>query len=867
MSATITHDYELTIVEKPTPFTELDFAEPIDASRLRRIIHSQELRDRWLKPVKPMGRYYQNDVTGGVSRDANTCYEVEKKALMKLMKKVKRGVMTVRYGFGKLLKFGRVYALDSMSLGCLNKDVRHTLCGDRWVDIDIVCCHPNLMVQLCEKYAIPIRCETLREYINEREVILAEHSKVYGVSRDDAKQLFNILTFGGTLKTWVCDYLSRPDDVDKYKMTAFVSKYLNEMSGIAKLFYESNPKIAKELAKERYKAMYSITHYLLGDYERTILETAFEFAASKIGARFSNKFVGCYDGFMVMKDVWDDAWIPELEKMVLEKNGFVVKYISKPMDGGWPALMEEPKGEFCDLAHYNALNDKYCNERGVIDYLNKNRTGHFIYDGARWFCWPNKPNTTWETNTTALTYAIMDDMSLYVDGIIEELSGHLACQSDDSEIYKSITELKGGFKKFRQQSLTSAAFVRHVIELGCQYFLDTKIEFDMNQNLLGMPHKKDGSGFYVFDIETNAFREAVFGDYITKKIRVSYEQIFEYRNDFDVNDCIGNELTTLLGRIQPNDAERELLLTIMASGLSGRPVEKFIIYNGGGRNGKGLLDEFMVRSLGDYATYASVSIITEKIQQSAGANPELAKLDKMRYVVMKEPEKAIPINNSSMRDLTGGGELSARTLYSTKTSVYLHNTQILEANAKPNLKHDPEKADEERLLDLNFPSTFTSADEVDEVNNMYEAKTEYKTIEWQDKHAGGLIGILMERLERFKNAGYKLDTFIPESVKARTSAYMMKSFEVFNSFKLIYRQIDEEHVEAAEPISIAKVSTTIRNHETFKLLPKTKQREFSAQYIKDFMLGNKFFKKYIKHDTHTKQTCLFGWEVITDEEE
>ena len=101
----------------------------------------------------------------------------------------------------------------------------------------------------------------------------------------------------------------------------------------------------------------------------------------------------------------------------------------------------------------------------------------------------------------------------------------------------------------------------------------------------------------------------------------------------------------------------------------------------------------------------------------------------------------------------------------------------------------------------------------------------------------------------------------------RTSAYMMKSFEVFNSFKLIYRQIDEEYLESAEPISIAKVSTTIRNHETFKLLPKTKQREFSAQYIKDFILGNKFFKKYIKHDTHTKQTCLFGWEVITDEEE
>jgi phage/plasmid-associated DNA primase len=232
---------------------------------------------------------------------------------------------------------------------------------------------------------------------------------------------------------------------------------------------------------------------------------------------------------------------------------------------------------------------------------------------------------------------------------------------------------------------------------------------------------------------------------------------------------------------------------------------------------------------------------------------------------MKEPEKAIPINNSSMRDLTGGGELSARTLYSTKTSVYLHNTQILEANAKPNLKHDPEKADEERLIDLNFPSTFTSADEVDEENNMYEAKTEYKTIEWQDKHAGGLIGILMERLEYFKKAGYKLDTFIPESVKARTAEYMMKSFDIFNSFKLIYQLAGED--EDVEELTLAKATTTIRHHETFKLLPKAKQREYSAQYIKEFVLKNKFFKKYIKEDYHTKQIYLTGWKLIKEEDE
>lgn len=861
MTAATTHDYELTVVEKTTPFTELDFCEPIDVGRLRRIIHSQELRDRWLKPTKPMGRYYQNEITGGSGRDANTCYEVEKKALMKMLKKVKRGSLMVRYSFGKFLKFGRVYANDSMSVGCINKDVRATLCGDRWVDIDIACAHPNLMVQLCEKQKKPIRCEVLREYIDKREEILVATAKEYGVTRDDAKQLFNILTFGGGLNTWVSEYLGI-EERDKYTMTPFVSRYHSEMSGIARLFYDSNPKIAKELTKERYKAMYSITHYLLGEYERQILETAFEFAMRK-GLCEGNKFVGCYDGFMVLKEKWNDAFIPELEQLVLEKHGFKVKYVSKPMEGGWSALMEEPKGEFCDLAHYNALYDKYCNERGAIDYLNKNRAGHFIYNGSSWFCWSNTPFTTWEMHTGALTRAVMDDMSLYIDGIIEELSGHMASQQDDSDIYKSVSELKSSFKKFRQHSLTSAAFVRHVIELGEKYFLNTKIEFDMNQNLIGMPYNADGSGFYVYDIITGTYREAVFGDYISMKIRAPYQSIM---NALSSDDTTKSAIMELLTKIQPEQAERQLLLKIMASGLSGRPVEKFIIYNGGGRNGKGLLDEFMVRALGDYATYASVSIITEKTQQSAAANPELAKLDKKRYVIMKEPDKAIPINNSSMRDLTGGGELQARTLYSTKTTVYLHNTQILEANAKPNLKHEPEKADEERLIDLNFPSIFRSADEVDEENHIYEAKTEYKTIEFQDKHMGGLIAILLCQLHIFKNAGYKLDSFIPESVKKRTAEYMMKSYDIFNSFKVIYQLAGEEE-EDVEEITLAKVTTTIRHHESFKLLPKMKQREYSAQYIKEFILKNKFFKKYIREDHHTKQTYLCDWKLINEEEE
>jgi hypothetical protein len=39
--------------------------------------------------------------------------------------------------------------------------------------------------------------------------------------------------------------------------------------------------------------------------------------------------------------------------------------------------------------------------------------------------------------------------------------------------------------------------------------------------------------------------------------------------------------------------ERELYLIILATGLYGQTLEKFILANGEGRNGKGVLNEFV----------------------------------------------------------------------------------------------------------------------------------------------------------------------------------------------------------------------------------------------------------------------------------
>jgi hypothetical protein len=75
-------------------------------------------------------------------------------------------------------------------------------------------------------------------------------------------------------------------------------------------------------------------------------------------------------------------------------------------------------------------------------------------------------------------------------------------------------------------------------------------------------------------------------------------------------------------------------LTILILSLSGEHPEKLFVANGGGRNGKGLLNELMFIILEGYAYKLSIEVLTKDVKKT-GANPELANMNEMRMVVTK----------------------------------------------------------------------------------------------------------------------------------------------------------------------------------------------------------------------------------------
>jgi len=119
----------------------------------------------------------------------------------------------------------------------------------------------------------------------------------------------------------------------------------------------------------------------------------------------------------------------------------------------------------------------------------------------------------------------------------------------------------------------------------------------------------------------------------------------------------------------PKEEERECYLRILSTGLSGVALEKFIIENGVGGNGKGLSNDQMLCSLGNYGLIGNNALLTEK--RKTGANPESANLHKKRYVVFREPSSRDKFENSAIKELTGGGNFSARGLYQSDTKKRL----------------------------------------------------------------------------------------------------------------------------------------------------------------------------------------------------
>jgi len=620
-----------------------------------------------------------------------------------------------------------------------------------------------------------------------------------------------------------------------------------------------------------------------------------------------------YDGIKLLKknvDMYEGglaAVVELLNEKTFELTGFKLEWTSKPFDDIYNldkwieavADSEKPNADLvADMAKITkALDNADC---GIVETLMEVMPNHFIYsvdksDGSKgeWYGWNG---SRWEKSDAPLRKAIMYEVERYWKQIMQkwdaEYEGKVFENGEKSDCNYKLWEKTKTRLTDRLFVLKTSNGINSIASVAKTLMANYLLEFDAKEDLFGCENG-------VIDISEECFRPYRFDDFITYSCGYDFKP---FLIDFKVIDAQGdsqkvtvedltanftasfNLIMDTYIKIFPDKELRDYFFKIISTGLSGRAIEKFFIFNGAGRNGKGLTNEFLEKVFGSYFVSVSPTIFSEnqRNKSSSNANPEIAKLNKMRYIVSKEPQKDAPLHNAVIKDLTGGGNTSARMLYSSKTQVKLCGTNVMECNEKPPFSEAPKDADAERINDILFGSKFCGDDKewdinTGEINHIYQLDAGLKeTLKASNEHKNTMLNILLHNLLLVKEQEYNVDFFKPESVKQRSLAYLQNSYDIHNIFKSIFEKRKEKNAttyvdwkgnQNDEDWTLAKIAQELRKSNDFYDLPKKKQKEYSAEAIDEFLRKNNFYKSSVYKDTNKHAFKMRDWRLKPKEME
>jgi phage/plasmid-associated DNA primase len=449
----------------------------------------------------------------------------------------------------------------------------------------------------------------------------------------------------------------------------------------------------------------------------------------------------------------------------------------------------------------------------IARYIKNNMTSSkFVWVKNKLYCYDGE---RWHNNELEFSRFISEDLYNHLMDILV-----IAKKENENEFNKVAKQLN---------VLKQHSFKKDIINESRIYFTNDRLKFDDDIDLLGFENG-------VYDLKKGEFRKYKYDDYMTYS--VGYNYVDKVTNEVGVEKIMF--MRDILKKIIPDEAENDMYLQILSSALDGRCLEKIILFNGGGRNGKGMIDEFVGYILGNDYCYGNApnSILTKPFE--TGPSPELYKINKKRLIIFKEPQEDTPIDNAVIKELTGGGSITGRQCHSNETDILLCNTTILECNKKPKFKEEPQRAEVERTIDLRFKSTFTEIEE--EVNDIdhFKGNPYYKTKEFREEHKYALLHILLESYKKYKSNNYVIK--LPESIKKNNEEYLEQSMKVMEFFNMNYVKTDNNE----DYIKIDDVRDNFFTSEYYNSLTKQEKRRYTKKYFTDFLETYKPLRKYYK---------------------
>jgi putative DNA primase/helicase len=147
-----------------------------------------------------------------------------------------------------------------------------------------------------------------------------------------------------------------------------------------------------------------------------------------------------------------------------------------------------------------------------------------------------------------------------------------------------------------------------------------------------------------------------------------------------------------INRIMPQPDVRAFTQRSLGLSLTGVAFEQcFWIFFGDGSNGKSTLTDAVAEVIGDYAvTIPIMSLVNDQPRAGGQPTPDLNHLPGSRFVRASEPKAGMPLDESLIKQLTGGEPIVLRRLNQESTEIRPKFKLYISANKKPAIYGDDE---------------------------------------------------------------------------------------------------------------------------------------------------------------------------------
>ena len=225
-----------------------------------------------------------------------------------------------------------------------------------------------------------------------------------------------------------------------------------------------------------------------------------------------------------------------------------------------------------------------------------------------------------------------------------------------------------------------------------------------------------------YDLETMTFREHSWKDFLTMQTN------FEY----SLQEVRCERWEKFIKEVTQNDYEKaDYLQRALGYSILGTGKEEcmFILHGKTTRNGKSTMLDAIQHLLGDYSTVAPVELIcrSDRAKNAEAANPVLAKLKGKRMVTMSESDTAGKLDEATIKQYTGGEDITARELYQSAITYKPQFTMWLSCNDLPAVK-DKSLFASDRVRVIEFNRHFTDAEQDKGLKDYFESPEAMKGI-------------------------------------------------------------------------------------------------------------------------------------------